>query len=163
MFYKQGKGFRSKEDLANVKMNLGGTCQKRNTDFTTKSGIIKRLSIINLKLMVNETMNSVMPLTDTSDLKIVPCAYSTDRTALKPAVEYDPLSKANIGLSFPVSVDYVKKSTPPDPKQLEQDIIHEAVVGWVTSLDNVTSLPLSLEYCTKSGKTGESVSKITKD
>ena len=45
MFYEQGKGFRSKEDLANVKMNLGGpslrTCQKRNTDFTTKSRIIK--------------------------------------------------------------------------------------------------------------------------
>ena len=33
MSYKQGKGFRSKEDLENVKMNLGGpslrTCQKR--------------------------------------------------------------------------------------------------------------------------------------
>ena len=96
-------------------MNLGGpslrTCQKRNTDFTTKSGIIKHLSMINLKLMVNETMNSVMPLIDTSDLKIVPCAYSTDGTALKPAVEYNPLSKANIGLSFPVSFDYVKKKT----------------------------------------------------
>ena len=54
-------------------MNLGGpslrTCLERNTDFTTKSGIIKHLSMINLKLMVNKTMNSVMPLIDTSDLK----------------------------------------------------------------------------------------------
>ena len=50
-----------------------------------------------------------MPLLDTSDLKMVPCAYSTDGTALKPAVEYGPLSKANIGLSFPVSADYDKK------------------------------------------------------
>ena len=45
MFYKQVKSFRSKEDLANVKMNLRGpslrSCQKRNTDFATKSGIIK--------------------------------------------------------------------------------------------------------------------------
>ena len=65
--------------------------------------------MINLKLMMNETMNLVMPLLDTSDLKMVPCAYSTDGTALKPAVEYDPLSKANIGLSFPVSADYDKK------------------------------------------------------
>ena len=107
MFYKQDKGLRSKKDLANVKMNLGGPslrkCQKRNTDFTVKSEIIKHLSMINLKLMVNEKMNSVMPLTDTSDIKVVPCA------ALKPAVEYDPLSKANMGLNFPVSVDYVKK------------------------------------------------------
>ena len=55
--------------------------------------------------MVNETTNSVMPLIDTSDLKIVPCVYSTDGTALKPAVEYGPLIKANIGLSFPVSAD----------------------------------------------------------
>ena len=87
-------------------MNLGGpslrTCLERNTDFTTKSGIIKHLSMINLKLMLNKTMNSVMPLIDTSDLKTVPCAYSTDRTALKLAVEYDHLIKANIGLSFPV-------------------------------------------------------------
>ena len=82
---------------------------------------------------------------------------------MKPVVEYDPLSKANIGLSFPVSVDYVKKNTPPDPRQLEQDIIHEAVVGCVTSVYNVTSLPLSVECCTKSGKTGENVYKITKD
>ena len=115
MLYKQGKGFRSKEDLANVKMNLGGpslkTCQKHNTDFTTTSKIIKHLSMTNLKLMVNEMMNSIISLIDTSDLKIVPCAYSTDGNALKPAVEYDPLSKANIGLSFPVSVDYVKKKT----------------------------------------------------
>ena len=43
--------------------------------------------------MVNEKMNSVMPLYDTSDLKIVSCAYSTDGTVLKPTIEYDPLSK----------------------------------------------------------------------
>ena len=63
-------------------------------------------------------------------------------------------------MNFPVSVYFVKKNTPPDPKQLEQDIIHEAVVGFVTSLDNVTSLPISIEYCTKSGK---NVYKITKN
>ena len=57
----------------------------------------------------------------------------------------------------------IKKNTPPDPEQLEQDIIHEPVVGCVTSFDNVTSLPLSVEYCTKSGKTGDNVSKITKE
>ena len=103
--------------------------------------------------MVNETMNSVMPVIDTSDLKIVPCAYSTGRTVLKPAIEYDPFSKADIGLSFPVSVDYVKKNTPSDTKQQEQDIIHEAVVSCVTFLNNVNSLLLSIEYSKKSGKT----------
>ena len=51
--------------------------------------------MINLKLMMNETMNSVMPLIKTSDLKIVPCVYSTDWSALKPAVEHDPLNKAS--------------------------------------------------------------------
>ena len=54
-------------------------------------------------------MNSVMPIIDVSDLKVVPCAYSTGGTALKPAVQYDPLNKANTGLSFPISVDYIKK------------------------------------------------------
>lgn len=51
-------------------------------------------------------MNSVMPTIDVSDLKVVPCAGGT---ALKPAVQYDPLSKDNTGLSFPISVDYIKK------------------------------------------------------
>ena len=64
---------------------------------------------------------------------------------------------------FPVSVGYVKKNASPDPKQLEQDIIYKAVVRCVTSLDNVISLPVSVEYCTKSGKTGENVYKITKE
>ena len=82
---------------------------------------------------------------------------------MKPTVEYDPLGKANVGLSFPVSVDYVKRNTPPDSKQLEQDMIHEAVVGCVTSLDNVSSLPLSIEYFTKKWKNRRHVYKITKD
>ena len=123
---------------------------------------MKHLSIIKLKFMVSETINSVMPLINTSDLKMVPCAFSTDGTALKPAVEYDPFNKANISMSFPISVDYIYKVTPPDPKQLEQDIIHKTAVGCVTSPDNLISLPLSREYCTKSGKTGENVYKITK-
>ena len=36
-------------------------------------------------------------------------------------------------------------------------------MGCVTSLDNPISLSLPLEYCTKKGKTGENVYKITKD
>lgn len=54
-------------------------------------------------------MNSVMPIIDTSNLKIISYVYSTGGTALKPAVQYDPLSKDNTGLSFPISVDYIKK------------------------------------------------------
>ena len=54
------------------------------------------------------------------------------------------------------------KNTPSDPKRLERDIIHEAVVGCVTSFDNVTGSPLSVEYCTKSWKTGGNVYKTTK-
>ena len=56
-------------------------------------------------------MNSVMPIIDTSNLKIISYVYSTGGTALKPAVKYDFLSKANTGLRFPVSVDYVKKNS----------------------------------------------------
>ena len=80
-----------------------------------------------------------------------------------PAVEHDPLRRAYISLSFPISVDYVKKSTSPHSKQLEEDIIQEAAVGCVTPLYDVSSLALSVKHCTKSGKTGENVCKITKD
>ena len=55
------------------------------------------------------------------------------------------------------------KNTPPDSKQLQQDINHEAFLDCVTSFDNVTSSPLSVEYCTKSRKAAENVYKITKD
>ena len=51
-------------------------------------------------------MNSVMPIIDTSNLKIISYVYSTGGT-----VKYDFLSKANTGLRFPVSVDYVKKNS----------------------------------------------------
>ena len=86
-------------------------------------------------------------------------SYSNDGTALKPAVEYDLLSKTNDGLTTPVDYKFVKANTPPDPELLKGLIITEAVVGSVTTLDNRTSLPVLVEYVPKAGKTGENLTE----
>ena len=60
-------------------------------------------------------------------------------------------------------MDFIKGSTPPDPKMLSDLIITEAVVGNITPLDNKMSLPVSIVYSTKSGKSGENLTKLFSD
>ena len=46
----------------------------------------------------------------------------------------------------------LKKNTPPNPEELQNLLVTEAVVGCATTLDNSTSLPVSVEYVPKAGK-----------
>ena len=52
MCYGQGSGFWDKQNVGKSKMNLGrpseSSCESRKTPFTTKSGIIKLLSLLQL-------------------------------------------------------------------------------------------------------------------
>ena len=150
------------KNMKSLKMNLGGpsisTCLKQGTEFTTKSGVLKDLCLIQFKLMNGEE-NEVVPIVNNEIVTVYPCCYSNDGTALKPAVEYDLLSKTNDGLTTPVDYKFVKANTPPDPELLKDLIITEAVVGSVTTLDNRTSLPVLVEYVPKAGKTGENLTE----
>ena len=156
MRYGQDSGFWDKENVGKNKMNLGGpsksSCESRKTPFTTKSGIIKCLSLLRYKLMNCGSDDSPDPIINNKNLLVYPCVYSNDGTALKPAVEFDGVSKTNIGLSVTADMDFIKANTPPDPKMLSDLIINEAAVGNITSLDNKMSLPVSVAYSTKSGK-----------
>lgn len=152
-----------------LKMNLGGpslsTCLRQGTAYTTKSGVLKSLSSIQLGLMNQEATEGgkVKPIIDNERVAVFPCCYSNDGTALKPAVEYDSISKTNVGLTSPADYDFVKANTPPDPGLLKDMIITEAVVGSVTTLDNENSLPVLVEYVPKAGKTGVNLTQqITK-
>lgn len=63
-----------------------------------------------------------------------------------------------MGLVFPVDLDYVKKNPTPSPDHLKENIVTEAIVSSLTSLDNFCSLPIAIDYTTKSGKTGQTMS-----
>ena len=60
-------------------------------------------------------------------------------------------------------MDFIKANTPPDPKMLSDHIITEAAVGNINSLDNNMSLPVSVVYSIKSGKSGENLTKLFTD
>ena len=167
MCYGQGSGFWDKQNVGKSKMNLGvpseSSCESRRTPFTTKLGIIKCLSLLQYKLMNCGSNDSPEPITNNKIRFVYPCVYSNDGTALKPAVEFDGVSKTNVGLSVTVDMDFIKASTPPDPKMLSDLIITEAVVGNVTSLENKMPLPVFVVYSTKSGKSGENLTKVFTD
>lgn len=167
MAFGQGKGFWKEQSIKDIKMNLGGpsesTCESRKARFTTKSGVIKCLNLIQYKLMISSVEDPPKPIVNNENLLIYPCVYSNDGTGLKPAVEFDAVSKTNVGLSVTVDINFIKENTPPDPKILNDLIITESVVGNITSLDNKMSLPVAVVYSTKSGKTGENLTKLFTD
>ena len=141
------------------KMNLGGPSesliQKSQAGYTPDSGVIKPLSIAHIELLKN---SGAKPLVETPNDVVIPCALANDGTALKPAIEFDAHIKENVGLIFPVNLDYVKKNPTPSPDCLKENIVTEAIVSSLTSLDNFCSLPVAVDYTTKSGKTGQTMS-----
>ena len=169
MFYGQGKGFSNSRNMKDVKMNLGGpslkVCEKQGSAFTTDSGVLKSLSGIHMKLTNSGSAlnDAVTPLLDTDKVVVYPCSYSNDGTALKPAIEYDAVSKTNVGLTVRADHNFVKNNNPPDPEKLKDLIVTEAVVGSLTTLDNKVSLPVLVEYCPKAGKTGTNLTEKVKD
>lgn len=62
-----------------------------------------------------------------------------------------------MGLKFKVDLDYIKKNPKPSPEHLKENIITEAIVSSLTSLDNFCSLPIAVDYATQSGKTGQTM------
>lgn len=133
------------------KMNLGGPSksliQTFQAGYTPESGIIKPLSLGHIELLKN---SEAKPLIETPNLLVIPCALANDGTALKPAIEFDSRLKENVGLKFEVDLDYIKKNPKPSPEHLKENIIAEAIVSSLTSLDNFCSLPVAVDCATQS-------------
>lgn len=85
---------------------------------------------------------------------MVPCALANDGTALKPAIQFDPRTKRNVGLTVDVDYQFVQENPQPSPEFLSQHIITEALVSSITALDNSCSLPCAIENVAKKSKTG---------
>ena len=104
-------GRNSHVNLSEKKMNLGGpsesVCAKYQAGYTPASGVIKPLSLGHMTLLKN---SQAKPLIETSNLTVIPCAFGNDGTALKPATEFDPRLKENIGLTTAVDLRYVQRN-----------------------------------------------------
>ena len=141
----------------NIHMNFGGasetTRNKHQAGYTPKSGVIHPLSIAHLKLCEK---NQVF-IINNDTVSVIPAVVSNDGNPLKPAIEYDPRLKCNIGLDVEIDIDFVRKNPTPSPTFLKDHIVMEAVISSVTTLDNSVSLPCVAEYVPKSGKTGENL------
>ena len=133
MLYGQGRMNDGNRDFNKIRMNLGGPsdslCLRRNTAFTCKSGILKFLSLLQLMVSSHDPDEGPKPLISNSKLIVFACCYSNDRTTLKASVEFDPLTKRNIGLTVPVDRNFMKEHDLPDPKMLKELIVTEAVAS----------------------------------
>lgn len=157
---KEGKG--SHLNTNNEKrMNLGGpaykTCLKHQAGYTNEPGVWKPLSLGHLSLL--QIFNS-LPVLKTDELIAYPCCLANDGTALKPAIEFDERLKENVGLTRNLKIDFVKSNPQPTTAFLKDNLVTEAIVSSVTSLDNKCSLPCAIEYATKAGKTAESCKEM---
>ena len=144
------------------RMNFGGpsrpTRRKKESGYTTKSGVIKELSLCQLKLCSNGKSEGSF-LVSNPTVQVIPCVLSNDGNALKPAIEFDNHFCRNIGLDFDIDYDYVKNNPCPTPDFLSSHIVTEVVISSVTSLENESSMPCIAEYVPKAGKTGENLFK----
>lgn len=76
-------------------------------------------------------------------------------------MDFVPVIKRNyVSLTVPLDLNFVKGHDPPDPQLLKELIVTEAVVGSITLPDDKISLPLSVEYTLKAGKTGQSLEEM---
>ena len=159
-----GDGRNSHVSLTDKKINLGGPsesiCAKHKAGNTPLSGVIKPLSLGHMELLRNSQAKSLI---ETCKLNVIPCPLAKDGTALKPAIEFDSRLKENIGLKTPVDIHYAKENPSPSPEYLKNDIVTEAIVLSLTSLDNFCSLPVAVDYCTQSGKTGQAMADLFRE
>ena len=150
---------------AELKMNLGGpsgeTLRKRQAAYTTMSSVLKYLSILNYKLTSCEnSCTKAAPLIENESLLVYPAAIGNDGTALKPAIQFDERAKENVGLHYTFDLEYVKNSRLMSKETLQNNLVCEALVSSITSLDNSCSLPVAVMYATKAGKSGSEMKKL---
>ena len=68
-----------------------------------------------MKLLTKNTSNLAKSLLSNDTLTVFPYSYRNDGTAIKAAVEYDSVSKTNVGSPCPVDSSIIKENSPPDP------------------------------------------------
>ena len=88
-------------------------------------------------------------------IKVVGAAMQNDGTALQPGILFDEGLKCNVGLKAMVDLQFIKKNPSSNVAFLKQNVITEANVSIITTHCDTISIPVTVEYMTKAGKTGE--------
>ena len=151
-FHNTGRGGNKAVDSMAM-FNLGGpslhAVRKCDAGYTTKSGVLRPL-LNAFHSFSDNPLSNVSYLVDTANVKVIPVCLAADGTALKPGLEYDEYSKTIVGATHIIDLDYVKDNVDPNIVELKTNIVTEASVTFMTSLDNQISLPVAVHYLPKS-------------
>ena len=131
------------------------TMQKNSSGYTTKSGVIKPW------LLAFQKMCSLGDQTFVKNdtVSVTAVCLANDSTALKASIAFDERQGLNIGLINEVDTSFVNANPNPSPSYLRENVVTEANVTCLTTADNQTSMPVTVTYMTKRGKTGDYVKK----
>ena len=151
-----GQGRKAHHSINDSRMNLGGpsayTCRKHQSSYTVESGIIKPL-LETFQTLVNREEGKNC-LVDNQIVKVIPVSMGNDGNPLKPGIKYDTRLKRNVGLGVKCDEAFIKKNLNPlDTEWLKSHFVTEALVTYVTSLDDHDSLPIATDYVSRDGKT----------
>lgn len=135
------------------------TPEKRKGGYTTRSGVFKDLSLAFITL-AGENPSSVPPLVETKSVKVIGIAMENDGTALKPGIQFDERMKRNVGLKQLADLKFIKSNPSPTAEFLQEKVITEANVSFVTTLCNTISMPVAVSYQTKGDKMGEDMKEL---
>lgn len=91
---------------------------------------------------------------DNEQTNIYGAVLQNNGTALQPEIQFDDIQKRNVGVKTKVDLKFVKENPSPTPEFLKENVITEANVSLLTSLSNSITMPVAVEYMTKSGKDG---------
>ena len=97
------------------------------------------MNLTSLRFISEKSFQEPVNLIPNEISKFNPFACVSDGTAFKAVAEYDPVTKANIGLTVYVGETFIEQNTPSDPAGLQKLLVTEVVVGCVTTLRNSTS------------------------
>ena len=97
-------------------------------------------------------------------LIFIPCSHATDGTALKPGVQFDSTLKENVGLTVKAHLDFCRKNSHMNAKDIKPLFVAEAVpmTMFVTTLDNKNAMPVANDYLPRK-KSGEDTFQLFED
>ena len=122
----------------------------------TQSGVVKRLLCTALELASSSSRSDVVQpcVVETPVVKSFAIALENDGTALKPSIQYD---EQLVGLQERADFAFVKSNPNPTSQYLHSNVVTEANVSFISTLDNKVSIPVGVRFVPKTGKTGENM------
>ena len=148
--------------------NIGGpgieTIRKRNAAYATAPGVLKYSLLLLNNLIRHPNYESVKPLFKTELFEVYSVTFSNDGTALKSSIQFDENMNVNIGLQDKIlDYNFCKENQFIEKETLVNEIICEAVVTSVATINNALSLPVAVTYSSKKGQSADKDRQVFTD